>query len=390
MERDGLVALIDVIAPLIGVGAAAMATFRTMIAMTRPSAFKGAGEPPCCYLSQIEIARKRAVAPSRIRRHEAELVSAGLIRKCTMANGARSGHSGCGIFFDVVIARVQEFRELKERLEADRKAHGRLRGMRSSHKRHLKSALLELVETCGEADEVQAIFEAFAQWPSAQALHRMSLDDLAAHEAEANDLCGAALDLLHDLLKSSARPLENERSHIQDTTQDFNTVLCNDEGEAQNLPPATPVERRDATPHGAACCIENKDRAQSSAHKSKLMQQIGGARLYHLCSEDMQVWVNIALQKRSGLDFHSFVIAAQKRLPELGIHPSAWREAVESLGEQNATFCVLITDAKVADPEIPILSPGGYLRGMVRAARTGSLNIIGSLIGLTERNRCRA
>jgi replication initiation protein RepC len=52
-------------------------------------------------------------------------------------------------------------------------------------------------------------------------------------------------------------------------------------------------------------------------------------------------------------------------------------------------LCVLITDAKVADPEVTILSAGGYLRGMIRAHRTRSLNIMGSLIGLNERNRGR-
>ncbi|WP_411911769.1 replication initiation protein RepC [Rhodovulum sulfidophilum] len=72
-----------------------------------------------------------------------------------------------------------------------------------------------------------------------------------------------------------------------------------------------------------------------------------------------------------------------------GIHPSAWEEAVGLLGEDAAVLCVLITDAKVADPEVTILSAGGYLRGMVRAHRTGSLNIMGSLIGLNERSRRR-
>ncbi|MCE8456356.1 replication initiation protein RepC [Rhodovulum sulfidophilum] len=101
------------------------------------------------------------------------------------------------------------------------------------------------------------------------------------------------------------------------------------------------------------------------------------------------MWLDIERSRCGKLDFHSFVIAAQKRLPELGIHPSAWEEAVGLLGEDAAMLCVLITDAKVADPEVTILSAGGYLRGMVRAHRTGSLNIMGSLIGLNERSRRR-
>ena len=34
MERDGFVALVDAVAPSLGIGAAAMMTFRTMIAST--------------------------------------------------------------------------------------------------------------------------------------------------------------------------------------------------------------------------------------------------------------------------------------------------------------------------------------------------------------------
>ena len=34
-----------------------------------------------------------------------------------------------------------------------------------------------------------------------------------------------------------------------------------------------------------------------------------------------------------------------------------------------------------------IISPGGYLRGMTRAFQQGQLNLMGSLIGLTERKR---
>lgn len=142
-------------------------------------------------------------------------------------------------------------------------------------------------------------------------------------------------------------------------------------------------------PTGRVHCIEGQGGAESPAHKSKFIQNLGSDRLYGLCSEEMKIWLDIERQKRSRLDFHAFVIAAQKRLPELGIHPSAWEEAVDLLGEDAAMLCVLITDAKVADPEVTVLSPGAYLRGMVRAQRTGSLNIMGSLIGLNERSRRR-
>ena len=386
MERDGFVALVDAVARSLGIGAAAMMTFRTMIASTRPSAFKCRIDEPCCYLSQNEIAHKRGVTACRIRQHEAALVRAGLIEKRTMANGARSGFSGCGVFFGAAIARVDEFLSLRDEVEADRRAHARLRGQRSSHKRHLKGILCELVGRHGLTAEVERIHQNFAGWPSGQALHRMSLEELQNHEAEAEALTISASNLLHE---THDRPLENERSYIQDTTQDSNEVPCNDPVDTRSVGKPTRSIFSGPQPGGRGPCLEKHDGAAGEAHKSKFIQNLGCDRLYGLCSEEMKIWLDIERHKRGRLDLHSFVIAAQKRLPELGIHPSAWEEAVCLLDEDAAMLCVLITDAKVADPEVDILSAGAYLRGMVRAQRTGSLNIMGSLIGLNERSRRR-
>ena len=386
MERDGFVALVDAVASSLGIGAAAMMTFRTMIASTRPSAFKCGAEEPCCYLSQNEIANKRGVTACRIRQHEAALVRAGLIEKRTMANGARSGFSGCGVFFGVAIARVEEFLCLRDEIEAERRTHARLRGQRSSHKRHLKGILRELIERRGLTAEVEHIQQTFSRWPSGQALHRMSLEELQSHEAEAEALTISASNLLYE---TRDRPLENERSHIQDTTQDSNEVTCNDLVDTRGVGTPTQSIVSGPQPGGRVQCLEKQDGAANEAHKSKFIQNLGSDRLYGLCSEEMRMWLDIERSRRGRLDFHAFAIAAQKRLHELGIHHSAWEEAVDVLEEDAAMLCVLITDAKVADPEITILSAGAYLRGMVRAQRTGSLNIMGSLIGLNKRSRRR-
>ena len=125
MERDGFVALVDTIAPLLGVGNAALSTFRVMIAMTKPRAFKDGSQEPCCYASQCEIAHKRMVNPSRIRAHERELEAAGLIERRTMANGARSGFAGCGVYFTRAIARVHDFLAMRDQLEVDRRLRER-------------------------------------------------------------------------------------------------------------------------------------------------------------------------------------------------------------------------------------------------------------------------
>ncbi|KAB2540713.1 hypothetical protein AL035_16070, partial [Salipiger aestuarii] len=90
-------------------------------------------------------------------------VRAGLIEKRTMANGARSGFSDCGVFFGVAIARVDEFLSLRAEIEADRKAHARLRGLHNAHKRHLKGVLCELIDREGLTSESERIHQTFAE-----------------------------------------------------------------------------------------------------------------------------------------------------------------------------------------------------------------------------------
>ncbi len=45
----------------------------------------------------------------------------------------------------------------------------------------------------------------------------------------------------------------------------------------------------------------------------------------------------------------------------------------------------MIIDQKSQDPENPVHNPGGYLRKMVSRAKTGELNLQGSVFGLLKR-----
>jgi replication initiation protein RepC len=390
MERDGFVALIDSVAARLGVKSAALATFRIMIAATRPSEFKTGEDDPCCYLQQSEIAKKRQVTPSRIRAHEAQLVAAGLIEKRTMGNGARSGFVGCGAFFSVAIARCQEFLALREKIEADRRHHAKLRGLRSIHKRHLKSCLAELIALRGVTDEVRLIGQAFDAWPSTDRLHRMAVAKLEEHVAEADALCTTALNLLQSVFESSGEPHENERSYIQDTNQDSNEVTCNASVHKGRAVKPAHSNTHNGAPPSDHSCRERNDQAEIAAHKSKILTNIPIRSFIPLASENMRLYLDMRRQGRGGwssLHLHDFTIAAQWRLAELGISQSAWEDAVRKMGEEDATWCVFITDAKAANPETPILRPGGYLRAMTRRHQDGKLNIVGSLIGLSLRQR---
>ncbi len=79
------------------------------------------------------------------------------------------------------------------------------------------------------------------------------------------------------------------------------------------------------------------------------------------------------------------VDAAQIMCHELGINRHAWLEAIAEIGRLPAAVCVLVADKNQYHPDNPVRSPGGFLCGMVDAARNGELQLHRSVFGILER-----
>ena len=390
ISRDGFVQLIrrinkDLPCP---VGAAAMNTFALMVSVTRISDWTTPGEKPVCYMAQTRIAELAGCTAGRIRAHEAELEKAGLIEKHTLGNGGRSGWRDRGIFFTPAIKRLEEFLTLRALQEERNQAAGRLRGKRSTFKRVLKSVVADLATYLGvEHAEVKRFSVALRALPRADRLHHMSLQALAIHIDELDRLCGDAVDMLRKQEESHGQPPEIERSHIQDTNIIPDSVICNTRLHEKPADRSADINRSDTSSLSDANCLESNHEAERAAHKSEFLEKLGPERLYALASSEMQIHLDVRKFRSGSLNFLDFAIAAQNRLPELGIDHSAWTQAVRQMGEDTATMCVLILDASRDRPGLPVANPGGYLRGMTRAAQVGKLNIIGGLVGLSERKK---
>jgi replication initiation protein RepC len=391
MERDGFVNLVDTIAGAVGIGSAAMMTYRTMIGATRPSSFKTGMEEPCCYLSQTELARKRGVSPSRIRAHEQLLERAGLIEKRTMANGARSGFAGCGVFFGRGIARVHEFLKLRAALEKTRKAHGRLRGLRSAHRRRASTLLAELSERTGGDEVIAALLAELDAWPSASRLQRMSLEELTLHEAEAAALCHKAASLLSETPKSGGRACENERPYIQEITQDST------EPAREDLTCVDAVRSAQEAGRESRDCIAPQDvstvarageeprcRGQAGDRGAEFLASLRPEGLYALCSPEMQLHLDMRRLGQRQLAFYDFVVSAQNRLPELGAHHSTWTTLCDTMGAASAAVCVLIADARHSNCAGLETYRARYLDGMLRDFRRGELDLLGGLMEIAR------
>lgn len=385
IHRDQLLDLIERIAPALPtpVSDGALRLLRVMAKLTPPRAWAEPDANPCCYMQQAELCRVTGRAPATVRRHERELLTAGLIDKRTAANGARSGFLGCGIFFGRMVHRLAEFRELDARLSAEREQHAHLRGRRSIHKRHLRTALAALAEAGHAA--APAIAAQLQSWPCAEQLHRMDLRELQEHVEAADALCRRAIEIADNLGESSGRPLIFERPYIQDTTQE-KFVSCNMPVDNRSAGKPAHDSPSGAAPDGAAKCLEQDDAEGTASRTSEYVARLGPARLYQLAGEGFRMYLD-ARTTPGRLTFHDFVCAAQDVMRDRGINRSVWADALQVMSEDDAMICALITDARCDDSRAAVWNPGGFMRGMVRAARRGELNLIGSLIGLSELRR---
>ena len=73
------------------------------------------------------------------------------------------------------------------------------------------------------------------------------------------------------------------------------------------------------------------------------------------------------------------------QLHRLGVHSSAYQEAVDTMGDLTTAICLLIIDANLMRSSNPVQNPGGMLRAMTRQHKAGRLNLVGSLIGLDQK-----
>ena len=78
-----------------------------------------------------------------------------------------------------------------------------------------------------------------------------------------------------------------------------------------------------------------------------------------------------------------FQAAANLTRSRLGVSPSAWREACQQLSPDGAALAIAVVASRSDAGEIR--SAGGYLRGMMEAARKGELDLSKSLWGMVDR-----
>ncbi len=301
------------------------------------------------------IRRANGMSPATLRRHLAVLVTSGLVIRRDSPNGkrfARKGQGGAieqayGFDLSPILARAEEFRQLAEAVQAERKAFRlvkeRLTICRRDVVKMIEAGINESVP--GNWRSFQRRYEAIVgRLP--RTAPRQVLESLAD---ELEDLWADVHQTLESFVESqnlNANESHSER-HIQNSNPDVYATAESEYG------------------------LGNKKEASGSAAETDNVRSLPKRDLplgmvLSACPE-------IANYAHGGQirTWRDFAAAAEEVRPHMGVSPSAWQDAVEVMGQQNAAIVL----AAILQRSDHIRSRGGYLRDLTDRARDGKFSV---------------
>lgn len=350
------------------------------------------GHKPMCYQAVITTAQDLDITERQVRNRENALNALGALTWQDSGNfkrfGVRDQRSGeilyaYGVDLSPLASLVpvlEEKLEQKKAMNALWKDHKRkISGLRG----RIRTLLAEAThyEDLSEFREVMSEeYNAIAY--SIRSYH--SLTDLKALFEKHQLVCQGLLEALSSAsIHEDSKIITNNTSstdaidcpHIQRTNSPISNKFdySNPEGNSFQKSVAESPESQ----------FEQRDGGEDN--KNKVPQDLSNVtwkQMLNACSERFKNYIPI---HERPLEWRDLVDAAYELLPELGIHKSAWWNACQTLGQHGATICVMIIDQKAQNPDNPVRNPGGYLREMTARAKTGDLNLQGSVFGLLKR-----
>lgn len=336
---------------LLGATDRALSILHALLTCRRPVELV-AGDNLVVFPSNVElIKRANGMSLPTLRRNIAVLMDCGLVIRRDSPNGKRYARRGQGgeveqaYGFDLtpILARAGEFRQLAESVQAERRAlllvKERLTICRRDVVKMIAAGINEGIP--GDWRTFRQRYEAIiARLPRTAP---RSLLDAIADELE--DLWLDVQETLESFVKSqNMNPNESQdETHIQDSNPDFNSI--------------------DESEHGSRSKNEaGANVAETDNVRTLPKRDLPLGMVLNACPE-------IATYALGGpiRTWRDFIAAAEEVRPHMGVSPSAWQEAVEVMGLENAA----VTLAAILERTEHIRSRGGYLRSLVDRARDG-------------------
>ena len=299
------------------------------------------------------MARANGMPPTTLRRHLAVLVDCGLIIRRDSPNGKRFVRKGRGgeieqaYGFDLapIVARAVEYKSLAEAVYAEKKA------FRVAKERLtiLRRDIVKMIEA-GIDEGVPANWRRFQQ----------SYQEVVGRIPRTAP---------RQVLESIGGDLEKLWREIREVLETFAKAQNPDGNEShfgrhiQNSNPEPLSESEESPP--------KKNEAGGNAGTNDNLRSLPKRELP--LGIVLDACPNICWLVKGGEIRHwrDLIAAAEIARPMLGISPSAWREAREVLGDQQAA----ITLAAIHQKSDQISSAGGYLRSLTDRARDGKFSV---------------
>lgn len=330
--------------------------------------------------------RAHGMAPATLRRHLAMLVEAGLIIRRDSPNGKRFARRGQGgeienaFGFDLtpLVARAAEIENLAEEVRAENRAVALLRERITLARRDVAKMMAMAMEE-GLLGDWEGLHRRYMSL-SGRYARNLLRSELGALAAELQGLASEIRKLLEtqlNLQKTSANESQTER-HIQNQTTNFSDPEPSlQEGRAEPLGPNTTEPGVGAEPNGEF----SGPTLEQQAAKTSIPRGYPLGMVLEACPD--------VLDYAKGGEISSWrdlAAAASTVRSALGVSPDAWSQALDALGEQDASIVI----AAILQRGEEIKSAGGYLRVLTAKARAGEFSVGPVLMALLRGNGAKA
>ena len=309
--------------------------------------------PIIVFPSNHELSvRSRGMSGATLRRHIAALVGAGLLLRRDSPNGKRycrrdgEGRTEQAFGFDLapLALAANDIHTVAEQVRAEAKA---IRVLRSEITLHLR----DLAKTLEAAQD--------ARMPGSWGDYALRLESLSGRLSRAADKTG--LINRRDALVKLRAEVENTYFTVIEP-QEMSACDAENERHIQNSNIDHPIENEpmqgEPTPSAVSGRAENRKATGRGEHLALTTLLSACPTIRDYSRDGITSW-----REARG--------TAELVRSMLGITPSAWRDALETLGE---TAAITVIAAMLERAE-QIRSPGGYLRDLTRKAQKGQFSI---------------
>jgi replication initiation protein RepC len=381
----------------------ALLSFHQETALTLPEAEGregGESDSPgiVVFPSNRELSiRAHGMAPATLRRHLASLVEAGLIIRRDSPNGKRFARRGQGgeiaeaFGFDLapLIVRAAEIENLAEEVRVENRAIALLREkitlLRRDIAKMIETGMEEGVRVAPVSIDGRAIGDWEGLYGCSQALsarYSRSLDR-SALEALAGELTALAAEI-QNLLEAHVKQQKRSANESQ-TERHIQNQITN----IPDLEPSLREGRAEPTrsiPEGPEA--ERAGGAEAEGAGSGLGErQLSSTRTYPL-GMVLQACPDIVDYGKRGeiACWRDLIDAAAIVRSALGVSPDAWKQALDVLGEHDASIVI----AAILQRGEEIKSAGGYLRVLTGKAGEGEFSLGPVLMALLRGKAAKA